>query len=60
MNIVRVILSLFVISLLFFSTVVLGNTGFASAPPTDSWIHTYGGASKDRAENLIQTSDGGY
>jgi hypothetical protein len=60
MNIARVILSFFVISLLLFTAVVPSNTGFASASPTDSWIHTYGGASKDRAENLIQTSDGGY
>jgi hypothetical protein len=60
MNIARVILSLFVISSLLFPAVVPSNTGFASASPTDSWIHTYDGASKDRAENLIQTSDGGY
>jgi hypothetical protein len=60
MNTTIVIPSVFVISLLLFPAVVPSNTGFASASTTDSWIHTYGGASKDRAENLIQTSDAGY
>jgi hypothetical protein len=60
MNIARVVLSVFVISLLFFPAVMLGNMGFASSSPSDRWINTYGGANKDRAENLIQTSDGGY
>jgi hypothetical protein len=35
------------------------NMGFASASAADNWIHTYGETNKDRAENLIQTSDGG-
>jgi hypothetical protein len=60
MNTTIVIPSVFLISLLLFPAVVPSNTGFASASTTDSWIHTYGGASKDRAENLIQTSDAGY
>jgi hypothetical protein len=48
-----------VITLLLLSSLfILSNTGSVSAS-SDSWIRTYGGANRERAETLIQCLDGG-
>ena len=46
--------------LLLFPLVMLSNADFASASSSDTWIHTYERTNKDRAESLVQCSDGGY
>ena len=43
------------------TVLVLTGTGYASAsPPEEEWNRTYGGSGIERAEHILQTSDGGY
>jgi hypothetical protein len=54
-------LLLVLMALLLFPVAMLSNVALVLASPSGGWIQTYGGGTnKDRAESLIQCTDGGY